>query len=105
MMSAERNVAEGRLTARYRDGAGEALADLDAVRGARLPGEWSLPLPTAQSLDARVVVSSNRVRGRVSLARTRWSFGGPLSWLRGSRPVMGVAIANAAVTFGARVSR
>lgn len=107
LMSAQRRSAGPRLQAMYRAEDRAILAEMTATGRMSLPGRWRLPLPTLQRQDSDrgFIRSTNSVRGRLGVARTEWTFGAALSWLRGRRPLLGVAITRAAVTFGARVDR
>ncbi|MEJ2856341.1 MULTISPECIES: acetoacetate decarboxylase family protein [unclassified Saccharothrix] len=60
---------------------------------------WWLPAA------ARAVVRQPRrtplgVRGRVAPARLSWHFDGPLGWLRGARPLVGVVVTRLRLRFG-----
>lgn len=88
----------------WRDGV--RLASL-AARPARrrLPGTWTLPLPTIQVLDGVRVAATNRVTARLRPLRTRWRFAGPLAFLDGRRPAFSLMLDEAAITFGRNVAR
>ncbi|WP_243077243.1 acetoacetate decarboxylase family protein [Microbacterium sp. SS28] len=82
------------------------IAEVDATASrAGVPGRWKLPLPTLQREAAGAVGAHNTVRGRLRTVDARWRFAGPLAWLAPFRPVLGVAITHAAITFGERVER
>lgn len=105
-MAAVREVRGRRLSASFADVDGGPIASLEASAGTRMPGTWLLPLPTLQrGAGGGVIRSSNRITGTLRLARTSWSFDGPLRWLAGRRPLVSVAIVRAAVVFGAHVER
>lgn len=72
-----------------------------------LPGMHQLALPILQRLDGRTTLSHNRVIGRVSALRASWRFAadGPLGYLRGHRPVLNLALHDAAIIFGMDVTR
>lgn len=62
----------------------------------------------AGSIPARSVITShNRITGDVRLLHARWDVApsGPLGWLAGRRPLLSVAVTDAAITFGRRVTR
>lgn len=107
LMSARRASAGRRLSGAYRGEDRAVLADVAGSARVDLPGIWTLPLPTLQrgAGCSPSIRSQNSVRGRLHLARTEWSFGSSLSWLRGRRPVLSAALTRAAVVFGARVER
>lgn len=85
---------------------GERLASLTSRPvGPRLPGTWTLPLPTIQVLDGVRVAATNRVTSRLRVLRTRWRFAGPLAILDARRPVVSLMLDEAAVTFGRNVAR
>lgn len=84
------------------------LAALTARRGLPLlPGMWQCALPIVQRLDGRETRSHNRVVGRVSGLRASWRFAadGPLGYLNGRRPLLNIALHDAAVIFGMDVER
>lgn len=105
LMSARREASRRDLRALHRTDDRAILAEVRAHAGPALPGVWTLPLPTLQRGDAASIRSMNSIRGRVHAARTQWSFGSSLAWLRGRRPFLSVAIPRAAVAFGVRVQR
>lgn len=111
LMNAHRRSTGRRLQALYRGGDRTILAETSVSVRRSIPGTWSLPLPTVQrageaaSHPSTFIRSSNSVRGRLHLAQTQWTFGSSLSWLQGRRPVLGAAITQARVVFGARVER
>jgi hypothetical protein len=83
-------------------------AALQARRGLPLvPGMRQLALPILQQLDGRVILSHNRVVGRMSGLRASWRFAadGPLGHLAGRRPLLSVALHDAAIIFGMDVVR
>jgi len=87
---------------------GAAVAALRARRGLPLlPGMRQLALPILQNLDGRVTLSHNRVVGRIAGLRAAWHFAanGPLGYLSGRRPVLNIAVHNAAIIFGMDVTR
>lgn len=81
----------------------QVLATATATPGTRLPGSWPLPMPTAQRLDGREHVSPVRALGRVATCHLDWRFpaDGPLGFLAGRRPVVGVRLEDVALAFGA----
>lgn len=84
------------------------VAAMRARRGLPLlPGMRQLALPILQRLDGRVTLSHNRVIGRMSGLRASWRFAqdGPLVYLHGRRPVLNVALHDAAIIFGMDVDR
>jgi hypothetical protein len=88
--------------------AGAPVAALRARRGLPLlPGMRQLALPILQNLDGRVTLSHNRVIGRLAGLRTAWNFtvDGPLGYLNGRRPVLNIAVHDAAIIFGMDVTR
>lgn len=105
LMSARRESAGRTVRALYRGEDRTVLAEVTGRAGFDVPGIWSLPLPTLQRGARASIRSSNSVRARVHLARTRWTFGSSLSWLQDRRPVLSLALTRAAVVFGARVER
>lgn len=105
LMSARRESAGRSMRALYRREDRAVLAEATGRAGCVLPGTWSLPLPTLQRGGRAAIRSSNSVRARIHLARTRWAFGSSLSWLQGRRPALSVALTRAKVVFGARVDR
>ncbi|ASD21324.1 hypothetical protein B7495_03790 [Cryobacterium sp. LW097] len=66
-----------------------------------------LTLPVMQDLDGRVTLSHNRVIGRMAGLRAAWHFpeNGPLGYLSGRRPVLTIAVHDAAIIFGMDVRR
>jgi hypothetical protein len=87
---------------------GAPVAELRAHRGLPLlPGMRQLALPVLQRLDGRVTLSQNRVVGRISGLRASWKFpaDGPLGYLAGRRPLLNVAVHDAAIIFGRNVTR
>lgn len=85
-----------------------SVAAVNARYGRRLiPGMPQLPLPILQALDARRVLSRNRVIGRIFGLRSEWTFDpqGPLGYLTGSKPLISVAIRDASIIFGMDVER
>lgn len=84
------------------------LARLDARVGHRLsPVPVTVPLPTAQRRpDGSGVVARNTVTGTPRRLAARWDLpqDGPLGHLRGLRPVVSVAVTDATVVFGRRVT-
>ncbi|WP_219993191.1 acetoacetate decarboxylase family protein [Cryobacterium arcticum] len=82
-----------------------------AVRARRglplLPGMRQLALPILQRLDGRLTLSHNRVIGRMSGLRASWRFAatGPLGYLHGRRPLLSLALHDAAIIFGMDVTR
>lgn len=111
LMNAHRRSTGRRLEVLDRGGDRTILAETSVSVRRSIPGTWSLPLPTVQrageaaSHPSTFIRSSNSVRGRLHLAQTQWTFGSSLSWLQGRRPVLGAAITQARVVFGARVER
>lgn len=111
LMTAHRRNSGRRLQALYRAESRAILAEMSVRVRRSLPGRWSLPLPTVQRVpeefirSSTFIRSSNAVRGSLHLAYTEWTFGSQLSWLQGRRPVLGAAITQASVVFGARVRR
>jgi hypothetical protein len=88
--------------------AGEPVAELRARRGLPLlPGMRQLSLPILQRLNGRVTLSHNRVVGRMAGLRASWRFAatGPLGYLAGRRPLLSVALHDAAIIFGMHVTR
>lgn len=82
------------------------VAALHARYGrALLPRSQRIPLPTLQRLDGRTIDSRNLTIGRLTRLRTAWTFTGPLAFLAGRRPVLGVAIRDARIIFGMDVDR
>ena len=99
----ERSEGDGIVTASM-----GSAARLDARYGARLlPGMRQFALPILQLLDGRRVLSRNRVIGRLSALRGSWTFDpdGPLGYLSGRKPLLGVAIRDASIIFGMDVER
>ncbi|MGA1836393.1 acetoacetate decarboxylase family protein [Herbiconiux sp. 11R-BC] len=88
-------------------GPGAPAVELRARRTAGLPGVWPIPLPTLQVLDGRTTLARNRVIARVSALRASWRFAadGPLGYLHGRRPVLNLALHDAAIVFGTDVTR
>ncbi|POH62815.1 hypothetical protein C3B59_11430 [Cryobacterium zongtaii] len=87
---------------------GAAVAALRARRGLPLlPGMRQFALPILQDLDGRVTLSHNRVIGKMAGLRAAWHFpeNGPLGYLSGRRPVLNVAVHDAAIIFGLDVRR
>ena len=87
---------------------GAQVAALRARRGLPLlPGMRQLALPILQHLDGRVTLSHNRVVGRLAGLRAAWHFAenGPLGYLSGRRPVLNIAVHDAAIIFGMDVTR
>jgi len=87
---------------------GAPVAAMRARRGLPLlPGMRQLALPVLQRLDGRSTLSHNRVVGRVSGLQASWRFAqdGPLGYLHGRRPVLNVALHDAAIIFGMHVAR
>jgi len=87
---------------------GVQVAALRARRGLPLlPGMRQLALPILQHLDGRVRLSHNRVIGKLAGLRTAWHFAerGPLGYLSGRRPLLNVAVHDAAIIFGMTVTR
>ncbi|WP_104111489.1 acetoacetate decarboxylase family protein [Arthrobacter sp. N199823] len=111
LMTAHRHHTGRRLQALYRSESRAILAETSVLVRRRLPGRWRLPLPTVQRApdylirSSTFIRSSNSVRGSLHLAHTEWTFESALSWLQGHRPVLGAAITQASVVFGARVQR
>ncbi|MBD7958108.1 acetoacetate decarboxylase family protein [Microbacterium sp. Sa4CUA7] len=105
LMTARREASGRDLRALYRTDTRAILAETRAHAGLRMPGVWTLPLPTLQRRGAASIRSRNSIRGRVHAARTRWTFGSSLSWLQGRRPVLSAAITDAAVVFGVNLQR
>lgn len=106
LMTTRRAAAGRRLRVRHRAEDRAVLAEVDGAATIDLPGTWTLPLPTLQRRPGGGVIrSSNSVRGRMHLARTAWTFGSSLSWLRGRRPALSAALTGAAIVFGTHVER
>lgn len=87
---------------------GAPVAALRARRGLPLlPGMRQLALPILQRLDGRVTLSHNRIIGRMSGLRASWKFAadGPLGYLYGRRPLLNIALHDAAIIFGMDVTR
>lgn len=86
-------------------------APVAAVRARRglplLPGMRQLALPILQNLDGTVTLSHNRVIGRIAGLRASWRFApdGPLNYLNGRRPLLSIALHDAAIIFGMEVTR
>ncbi|MFI2752916.1 acetoacetate decarboxylase family protein [Cellulomonas sp. P22] len=100
--------SSGAVRTEVRTVAGEPVVRLTSRVGGRvLPGRVPVPLPTAQRLDGRTVVSHNRVVARVHRLAARWEVaaGGPLGHLAGREPVAQVVLTDASVVFGERVVR
>jgi hypothetical protein len=89
---------------------GEPVAALHARPARALPappGRWPVVLPTAQRLDGTVAFARNRIAARPRPLRAAWTFApsGPLGWLAGGRQVLSVALEDAVLVFGAKVTR
>ena len=87
---------------------GEPQVTLEAhLGGPLLPGQWTLPLPTAQHLEGVETLSTNSVTTRIRSIRAKWTFAahGPLAYLNGKRPLLSLALVPAAITFGRDVRR
>jgi hypothetical protein len=69
---------------------------------ARLPGRWARGGRVAQTLAGRLTTTPVRAGARVTLARARWDFPphGPLSGLRGCRPVLTLILEDLRLRFG-----
>lgn len=103
-----REVSAGAARTEVRTVDGGPVVRLTSRVGGRvLPGRVPVPLPTAQRLDGRTVVSHNRVVAEVHRLAARWEVaaGGPLGYLAGREPVAQVALTDASVVFGERVVR
>lgn len=105
LMTVARRISGATWNAAYRAAPRPELAAVDARASTRLPGRWTLLLPTVQRLVGVEVASRNTVRGVLAPARASWRFSGSLAWLQGRRPVLSIAIARADVVFGGRVRR
>lgn len=87
---------------------GRAVASLHARLGRRLlPGSPKTPLPTAQRLAGGQVTSRNVVFATLRALHAEWRLDpdGPLGYLAGRRPFLGVALDDAAIVFGTDVVR
>jgi hypothetical protein len=87
---------------------GREIALLDAHVGRRLwPGTPGIPLATAQRLDGRTFVARNTVFAAVRALGATWRFthDGPLGFLDDRKPVLSVALDDAAIVFGRNVER
>ena len=87
---------------------GAAQVTLEARLGAAvLPGQWTLPLPTAQHLDGVDTLATNSITSRIRALRATWTFADerPLSFLNGRRALLSLALVPAAITFGRDVRR
>ncbi|MGY4859817.1 acetoacetate decarboxylase family protein [Cryobacterium sp. AP23] len=107
-LAAFRSTARARRASMTMTVEGAPVAELRATRGLPLlPGLRQLALPILQRLDGRVTLSHNRVIGRISGLRASWRFaaGGPLGYLSGRRPLLNVALHDAAIIFGMDVTR
>lgn len=101
-MVAEGSAGTGRNSPRL------PTVELRARRGLPLlPGLRQLALPILQRLDGRVILSHNRVIGRMSGLRASWRFaaGGALGYLSGRRPLFTIALHDASIVFGMDVHR
>jgi len=87
---------------------GEDVASLDGRVLSRLrPGWQAASLTTAQRLGGSTVVAHNAMHARPCGLRARWEFAscGPLGYLAGRRPLLSVALADMAISFGVRSER
>lgn len=90
---------------------GAPIVRLDARPRRRLAPALTFPLPTAQralpGATAGTITSHSRVTADVRLLRAHWKVAatGPLGWLAGRRPLLSLALTDAAITFGRRVTR
>jgi hypothetical protein len=99
---------DGRRTTMTMTVHGAPVAALRARRGLPLlPGMRQLVLPILQTLDGRTTLSHNRIVGRMSGLRASWRFAadGPLCYLHGRRPLLNIALHDAAIIFGMDVNR
>jgi hypothetical protein len=88
------------------DGALVADATLRVGR-ALAPGRPRVPLTTVQRLDGGTVAATSSIEARARALQARWSFAadGPLGYLAGLHPLASVAVTEASIDIGVRVSR
>lgn len=82
------------------DAAGRVIAVLQRRILAALPGRWPGALAIAQPTDTGARVTPARLRGRLSLARSRWRAAGPLAMLDGRTPLLSLRLDRAEMLFG-----
>jgi hypothetical protein len=79
---------------------GRTIASLHRRILLALPGRWSAELAIAQPDGDDVRLTPARLRGRLSLARSRWRAAGPLEMLDGRRPILSLRLDQAEMLFG-----
>ena len=81
------------------------LAEVTTGSGVRVPGRWRLRFPVVQSREGRAVITPVVAVGGLAPARHRWSLYGPLAWLAGRRPFVGVVLRDVRMAFGGPTRR
>ncbi|WAL66902.1 acetoacetate decarboxylase family protein [Amycolatopsis cynarae] len=96
-------MAHGRV-ARARASEGDTLLAEAEVRSG--PVGLRMPFPVVgtamQMLRGALARTPIRARGRLSLAKSAWRFGGRLGWLNFGRPLGGIAVRDFEMRFGPR---
>ena len=82
------------------DAAGRTLAALQRRVLPPLPGRWTAALTVAQTAEDGARLPPARLRGRLTLARSRWRGSGPLRMLDGRAPFVSLRLDRAEMLFG-----